>query len=188
MFDNANAGGAFHGVNQTKGRIFQLDLEKKTSTQLQEFYDPNQVLYSDSQGSFKKLANGNVLMGYGQLPVVREYGPDGDLRLDIQFGEIPGNQDSYRAFRVEWEGTPAASPIVVVEDGTAYVSWNGATGVQSWDVYEGSRATRLAYSKTVANTGFESSFSIQGSTKFVQAVPRTTKGRGKASAVIQVAR
>jgi hypothetical protein len=130
MFDNANSEPPLSGVNQTLSLMFSLDLEKNTSTLLKDLYDPNQRLYADSQGAFDLLPNGNVLMGFGQIPVIREYGPDGDVRMSIQFGDLNGTESSYRAYRLQWEGEPAADPVVYAGTGHAYMSWNGATCVR----------------------------------------------------------
>jgi hypothetical protein len=170
-------------VNQTLGLIFSLNLEKKTSTLLQNFYDPKQALYADSQGALDLLPNGNVLMGYGQIPIVREYGPGGDLRLSVQFGELAGSQASYRAYRLEWEGEPAADPVVYAEKGHAYVSWNGATSVESWEIYEGTTAGNVKYTQSVRKVGFETEVSISTSTLFVKVAAVTAHGKRKSSAV-----
>lgn len=173
-------------MNQTLGLVFSLDLKHKTSTLLKKLYDPAQALYADSQGSLSLLPNGNTLMGYGQIPVIREYGPSGDLRLDIAFGDINGTQSSYRAFRYEWEAVPAAAPVVAVHDGRAYMSWNGATGVRSWEIYEGTDPRRLRRTAVLKSSGFETQASISASTKFVKVGAVTAGNSGRYSAVISV--
>ena len=107
-------------------------------------------VFADSQGSYEPvLEGGNQLMGYGQLPIVREYGPavDGsDLRWEARFGNAGKAVQSYRAFKQVWHATPAGwDPVLVVVErvddestgcgGRAYVSWNGATEVESWNIY-----------------------------------------------------
>lgn len=188
MFDNANASPAFTGVNQTFGVMFQLDVQKKTATVLKRFYDPKETLYAGSQGSFNELCNGNVLMGYGQIPIIKEYGPCGDVRLSIQFGDLNGTQMSYRTFRYNFDTVPATAPAIIAGNGTVYMSWNGATGVTSWDVYEGIHAGKLTYSKAIKNMGFESNTSIRDSTTFVQVVARTKQGVHRKSLVTHVER
>jgi hypothetical protein len=131
------------------------------------------------------LPNGNMLMCYGQLPVAREYGPQGDVRLSLQFGGLNGTQQSYRAYRLEWEGLPAADPVVFAEKGNAYASWNGATSVKKWDIYEGTTADNVKYSHTVINTGFETEASISSTTRFVKVAAVTPDGK-RDSAVVAV--
>lgn len=184
MFDNANSAPPLSGVNQTLGLIFSLDLKKKTSALLQDFYDPTQALYANSQGALDLLPNGNVLMGYGQIPLIKEYGPDGKVRLNVQFGDLNGTQSSYRAYRLEWEGEPAADPVVFAEKGKAYMSWNGATSVQSWDIYEGTTACNVKLSHSVKNAGYETEASIKITTRFVIVTAVTArKGKRSSSAV-----
>jgi hypothetical protein len=173
-------------VNQTLGLVFSLDLHRKTSRLLKNLYDPEETLYAQSQGAFNLLPNGNGLMGYGQLPVIKEYGPRGDVRLSIQFGDLVGLQSSYRAFRVEWDGVPAAAPVVVAEPGRAYVSWNGATGVVAWEIYEGKNAHSLKYTKTVKNTGFETEASLLNSTTAVKVAAVMARSGKRTSAVALV--
>lgn len=156
------------GVNQTRGLMFSLDIPSKTATVLKDLFDPSDPLFVETQGSFSPLSNGNVFMGYGQVPEMKEYGPAGDVRMSIQFGDLNGTGLSYRAFRVPWEGAPVTVPVVVAESGTAFMSWNGATNVTSWDIYEGLTSSTLEKTGTVANNGFETSSAISNSTLFVQ--------------------
>ena len=175
MFDNANSEPPLSGVNQTLGLMFSLDLNKKTSTLLKDLYDSTQTLYTDSQGALNLLPNGNVLMGYGQIPIIKEYGPGGDVRMSIQFGDLDGTQSSYRAYRLHWEGVPAADPTVFAMTGHAYMSWNGATCVQSWDIYEGKTPNNLKYTHSVSNAGFETEASISITTLYVKVTSVTAE-------------
>ena len=170
-------------MNQTLGLIFSLNLKKKTSTLLGDFYDPKEALYADSQGALDLLPNGNVLMGYGQIPIAREYGPGGDVRLAVQFGDVAGSQASYRAYRLEWEGEPAADPVVYAEKGHAYASWNGATCVESWEIYEGTTAKNVEYTHSVRKAGFETEVSISTHTLFVKVAAVSAHGKRKSRAV-----
>lgn len=187
LFDNANAEPPLSGVNQTLGLLFSLDLQSKAATLLKEYKDPDQPLYVDSQGALSILANGNALQGYGQIPVVREYGPEGDVRLSIQFGDLNGQQQSsYRAYRLEWEAVPAADPAVFAEQGRAYASWNGATKVIEWDVFQGTTNGSVAYTHSVKKTGFETEVALFNTTKFVKVASVYDAGK-RDSAVVAVA-
>ena len=89
-------------------------------------------------------------MAYGQIAILKEYGPNNnknssDVRYTAQFA-APNLVQSYRGFKHEWHATPTTSPSLVVEKNTngtgcakGYVSWNGATDVEAWAVYEGLR-------------------------------------------------
>ena len=166
MFDNANINVA--GPNQTLGLDFYLDLTNKKATILRTLADPNEPLYAPSQGAYDPLPNGNIFMGYGQLPIFKEYGPNGNVRMTTQWADLASDESSYRTYRLDWTAQPAASPIVVTVDGSAFMSWNGATDVKGWQIYEGLTAGELKLTQTVASTGFETEVSLSNSTNFVQ--------------------
>lgn len=112
---------------------------------------------------------------------------------------------SYRAFKQEWIGCPRTRPDVVVErhqqhqqvsresscEGgtcggvTVYVSWNGATEVDAWEIYGGygghsSNArdgTELTHLATIPKRGFESSAWIEKTVDRVQVKPVMKKRR-----------
>jgi hypothetical protein len=64
--------------------------------------------------------------------------------------KLPAVMNSYREYRFPWNATPATPPAVVASSasgsGTTQfaVSWNGATGVLSWQVLAGASASTLA--------------------------------------------
>lgn len=118
------------------------------------------------------MANGNIFLGYGQIAVLKEYGPNdpsgSDVRWTARFGADSLVQ-SYRGFKAEWHGRPTTSPdlVVVVASGNrsassikGYVSWNGATDVEGWGISEGSTAGELKFVGNVAHGGFETEFSV----------------------------
>lgn len=136
---------------------------------------------SNSQGSNVVLPNGNHLVDYGQIPVAREYGPARgsqnsgnpdhvEERWRARFGEDNLVQN-YRMFKQEWKATPAGTkPSLWVDaigtatgqDGCrfAYASWNGATPIKAWKLYEGHHETELDYSGKVLSRGFETRFVV----------------------------
>src|SRR5699024_2686609 len=61
--------------------------------------------------------------------------------------------------RSEWHGRPATDPdAVYTTDGPApavYVSWNGATEVESWRLLAGEDQDSLEEYATVSTSGFE---------------------------------
>lgn len=165
LFDNANDG--TNDANQTRGLEFSLDHISKSATLLKNFFDPLEPLYADSQGSFTALNNGNFFQGFGQLPVIKEYTPNGLVALSIQWADL-AYASSYRAFRFPWFATPKEDPVAVAKPGTVWVSWNGATNVTDWVIYEGRTAASLVKTKTIAKIGFESNTTISNATSFVQ--------------------
>ena len=103
-------------------------------------------------------------MGYGTIPIMREYGPQGDLRLQLQYGTTSPTSSalSYRAFKQVWHATPAADPVCVAKEGTVYMSWNGATDVTEWVIYGGktNSTSTLQQIGRVAKSGFETAFNL----------------------------
>jgi len=115
------------------------------------------ALLSSSQGSDQLLANGASFVGWGDLPYVSEFGPEGKLVFDARLAP-PGQ--SYRAFTYPWTGRPASPPALAVRPGagealTAYASWNGATEVSSWRLLAGPAPDQLTPIATAPRTGFE---------------------------------
>ena len=86
------------------------------------------------------LADGNTLVGYGGVPAISEFAPDGSLLFDAH---QPFDMSFYRAFRFPWSGRPLSPPAVLAslndtgEETIVHASWNGATDVASWRVLAG---------------------------------------------------
>ena len=134
---------------------------------------------TNSQGSNLVLPNGNHLVDYGQIPLAREYGPDRssnnksnpgdtDVRWQARFG-ADNLVQNYRMFKQQWKATPfgtrpslfvEATGAAVDQDGCrfAYASWNGATSVKAWKVYEGYHPTKINYVRKIPFRGFETRF------------------------------
>ena len=174
LFDNHNQI-LDNGTAPSRALVYHLEFQASASYTpqlLRKLETPSEELYADSQGSYTvDLSNGNQFVGYGQIAISREYGPgpDGsDLRWQAQFGGINTVQ-SYRGFKETWHGTLAAwDPSLVVESGKAYVSWNGATDVTSWNVYTGQTSTKLKCVGAAAKKGFETVFEVPAGAQYVQ--------------------
>lgn len=186
-FDNHNSDPPFNGTAPTSGKIFSLDFKAGTATLVKNTTDATEEVYADSQGSFTPLINGNYFQGFGQIPLIKEFGPSGDRRLRIQFGEI-GAAQSYRAFRREWSALPAQAPDVVTKNGTVYVSWNGATNVTDWALYTGQSniTTQLQRVAVIPKTGFETSAPIPCNATFLKVAALANGTLLRESAVILV--
>ena len=131
LFDNHNMKDD-KGRNLTKGILLDVSQKHKTAKVLQTFETD---FYADSQGSLQALDSGSFLLGGGRIPMIIEYDGAGNITWQARF-EAGERGYSYRTFRGDWSGTPKDwDPSLVVENGTAYVSWNGATDVEEWNVY-----------------------------------------------------
>ncbi|KAJ5950002.1 hypothetical protein N7454_001586 [Penicillium verhagenii] len=195
--------------NEVLLSYFANDLDSATATNPTkdpptletDFYDHEYPVSSAAEGSFTPLDNGNTLMGYGDEPYIKEYGPSGDVRYSAQYAGKNLGQ-SYRVYKQEWTATPYYKPSLVVETAASedtlsecagkssnlrgYVSWNGATSVEGWEVYVGSSASSLRLLGEVENKGFETQFSLPAGTKAVQ-VGAVQSGRVVSkSAVVRV--
>src|ERR671912_405900 len=129
---------------QSRGIVLELDMDEMSATLVREYIHPEELL-ATSQGNAQILPNSNVFVGWGSAPYISEYSKDGELLFDASFR---GSAQSYRAFRLPWSGNPGDDPAVAVvrgpDDGlTVYVSWNGATEIDTWQVRAGSCPNRL---------------------------------------------
>lgn len=168
LFDNHNYAGS-NGTAPTKGLVFGLRIppnKAQPPTVQRHLEISSQEIYADSQGSYQADipgSGGHQFMGYGQISTLREYGPavDGsDLRWEAQFG-TPNLVQSYRGFKQEWHAVPKAwDPSLVLENGKGYVSWNGATDVYAWLIFEGSSKDNLRFAGRVPFRGFETGFNV----------------------------
>jgi Arylsulfotransferase (ASST) len=158
MLDN----GATPAVEKlSRGLILDLD-ERAMTASLQRQFTHAKVL-SGSQGSVQKLPNGNVFVGWGEIPRVSEFDPDGRLVFDALLGKA---YQSYRAYRLPWGAVPAEAPALAVSAANprrAYASWNGATGVGSWRLLGGSAPDSLSVLGESPAKGFETELPTQGS-------------------------
>jgi len=123
-------------------------------------------LSAESQGNVQALANGDWFVGWGQEPYFSEFSQEGALLFDAHF---PAHDQSYRAFRFAWTGTPAQPPAFVFQPtsagaGIVYASWNGATQVASWRVLAGQTPASLTSVALAPRSGFETAIQIPAGT------------------------
>ncbi|KAL9595588.1 MAG: hypothetical protein Q9219_006352 [cf. Caloplaca sp. 3 TL-2023] len=176
LFNNYNSA-VDNGTHPTTGLELQLPLPANKSHSpilVKRLDDPDHPVYADSQGSYQSLPNGNTLMDYGQLPVLREYNPSGDVIYTARLGRDSLVQ-SYRGFKQEWHATPSTDPSLVVNKSNngcyvGFVSWNGATDVEGWEVETGSNKAELTSVGSVEHKGFETGFPVPGPCARVYAV------------------
>ena len=191
LFDN----GAFPPVHkESRGLGFRL--RGKRAMKVRDYRHKPKLLTS-SQGNVQVLRNGNVLIGWGALPVVSEFSSAGKLLFELTLpkplnpGPPPKTLDdllkapkptqSYRAFRQRWSGLPAEPPAIVASTNSkrtkVYMSWNGATNVARWRVLAGGSPESLRPVARVRNEGFETAVTLKGSPAYVAVQPRDRRGR-----------
>ncbi|MCD6053887.1 MAG: Arylsulfotransferase [Rubrobacteraceae bacterium] len=186
IFDN---GGVQKDV-QSRGIVVEVDEDNMSATLAGEYTHPNKILAA-TQGNVQVLPNGNVFVGWGSEPSYSEFGPDGKLLYDASF---PSQVESYRAFRFPWKGQPEDRPAVVAEAGpddmvTLYVSWNGATEVDTWQVLAGGDPDKLEPAGSAPRKGFETAVTLYTNEPYVAVEAKDGSGRvlGTSEAVEPVA-
>jgi len=158
IFDN----GASPKVHsQSRGIVISLGDPAGTAT-LVDRLTHTPALVAESQGSVQELSNGDWFVGWGQEPYFSEFSPQGALLFDAHF---PAHDESYRAFRFQWTGTPAHAPAFALVPGSSgpsvvYASWNGATQVASWRLLAGASPTSLAPVAQAPRSGFETAIPL----------------------------
>jgi hypothetical protein len=175
IFDN----GASPQVHEkSRGIVVELDMDAMTATLVREYTHPEEPL-ATSQGNMQVLPNGNLFIGWGTEPFLSEYSKDGKLIFDI---ELPGETQSYRAFRLPWSGSPDEDPAAAAEKGpedkvTVYASWNGATEVATWQVLAGASPDELEPLGSGPWKGFETALAVRTDEPYVAVRAEDGSGR-----------
>ena len=146
---------------QSRALVLGVD-ETGKKVSLTRAYTHPAGLLTYYEGSIQMLPNGNAFVGWGTEPYSSEFNPSGGLIYDVRF---PTNDQSYRAFRYEWTGTPVHPPQLVVHKDdiggyAAYVSWNGATNVTYWQIFSGNSPKALKPVAVVLKAGFETAITV----------------------------
>ncbi|THX15835.1 hypothetical protein D6D17_02917 [Aureobasidium pullulans] len=153
---------------------------------VREYLHPNDLI-ADSQGSFQVVPatssdqDPSIVVGWGARSVWSTYSSSGKLICDDHFGTeaaiLNGSVQSYHVMRYPWIGLPS-EPISAVynsERNSLFVSWNGATEVDSYALqHNDESATEYAdwvYTGTTQKEGFETEVTIgECVTRFVRVV------------------
>lgn len=154
---------------QSRALFERVDLKDRTA-RLIHAYTNDPPLLAGSQGSVETGAEGSIVVGWGQEPWVTEYDSAGKIVFDAH---LPSIEQSYRALRFEWTGTPTEPPQIAVEPAqpgtlSVYASWNGATEVASWRILEGTASTSMAAVAEAPKAGFETRISAPASAPLVE--------------------
>ena len=171
------AGTYLAATGPSRALVLQLDQARHTVTLVAQYKLAN--ISAAYMGSTESLANGNVFVGWGELPYFSEYSKSGKLLLDAVF---PAPDLSYRAMEVaHWVGLPSYPPSFAVRqaDGktTVYASWNGATQVVAWRVLAGPSAEHLAVVANRAKSGFETAIQVEPNHRVFKVEALDTAGR-----------
>ncbi|KAJ5485560.1 hypothetical protein N7539_005548 [Penicillium diatomitis] len=136
LFNNA-ANGDHREEKISHGALIELNLTNRSAELLQTYHHP-QELAAVSQGNVQVLDSGNVFIGWGHSAAYTEFSPDGDVLCNVHYGASAyfqfGRIVSYRVTKGDWVGMPDTLPDVALAGDRAFVSWNGATEVRSWQI------------------------------------------------------
>jgi hypothetical protein len=171
FFDN----GAFPAVHpQSRAIEVKLDMAKKTATLVRSRVHRN-PLVAGSQGNVQTLADGDWMIGWGQAGYLSELDAAGHVLFNAH---LPSSWESYRTYVFPWSAQPAQPPALAVAPAStasageiAYASWNGATGVASWQVLGGSSPEALTPVASAPRSGFETAITLPASVVHVRAEP-----------------
>ena len=146
----------------SRALFLKLDDSAKTATVTRaEVHKPNTLL-AGTQGNVQALDDaGNIFVGWGSQGYFTQFARDGTTIFDAR---IARGQDTYRAYRFPWVGTPAAQPSVAATSAgrNVYASWNGATQVARWRALTGASESALAPATSAPRTGFETRIRTDG--------------------------
>lgn len=154
---------------------------------------PDQQL-SRRRGNFQLLMpNRNAFTGWSDNSYITEHTYDGQLVMEAQF--TSHRFATYRAYKFNFTGSPIESPTLkVYAFGTSpststtvcYVSWNGATEVDSWEFYRNNSAT-ISIGRT-PKKGFETMFQMTGfeASLYVKAISAAGAILGQSSVELAV--
>lgn len=193
IFDNASDD---HGrSSQIRDRtsaalIVLLDTVKMKASVLRRYERPDggmsRKLGNVQQLDDRHIKDSSIFVDWAEQGHISEYDGKGRMVLEAKF--MSPRMSSYRAYKYPWIGLPTEKPrckilpisaaIAGHEVATAfYVSWNGATEVESWEFY-GANEKRGSFEKlgSVNKTGFETSLIVPGVARFGYAMAISRNG------------
>ncbi|KAB8226723.1 ASST-domain-containing protein [Aspergillus novoparasiticus] len=162
LFDNGS-NGYRNTSSKSSGIIVSIDHGTNTSSLMKRYEAPGNGLLSTSQGNLQILANQNTFIGWGSNPSISEHTEDG---TPVYFATLnDARAMNYRAFKFNWTGEPSDNPTLrtyAAAPGSAttfWVSWNGATQVEYWNLY-GTTSTSEEFTmlSKVDRQGFQTTY------------------------------
>ncbi len=161
--DGAMASGCTHPAQHpSRGLIIQINPSRHpAAVKLLQAYGHDPSICSGFCGSLQLVPGGDVLINWGEVPELTEYGPaGGPPRMDLSLSDW-----SCRGYRFPWVGKPLTHPAVAARSTAGatdvWASWNGSTQVVAWQVLAGEHSGSLHKVGTpAARQGFETEISL----------------------------
>jgi hypothetical protein len=178
VFDN----GAIPKVEPyTRPLVLRIDATRRTARVVKAFVHPRRIS-SPYEGNLELLPGGGAFVGWGGVPKVTEFGPNGRIRFELA---LPYG-DTYRAYRLPWSGDPGGKPGVAVDGDRVYASWNGKLGIARWQVLAGPDAGHLAPVASRPWAGLETAILLETPPKAVAVRALDARGRllGRSNVVL----
>lgn len=155
IFDDGANGVAAPFESRSRGIVLAVDEATMRGRLVRSFAHPANV-QATSQGSLQVLPGGAAFVGWGSVPRFSAFDARGSVTLDATFEAA--NQ-SYRSRLQAWSARPWLPPDVMVvanePEPVFRVSWNGATGVDRWQLFDPYADIDSIVPVSVAATGFE---------------------------------
>ena len=153
-----------------QSRAIRLSVsQRRKRVRLLRAYPHPRHLAAANKGSTRQLSNGNILVGWGAVPVITEFTRHGRIVFDARFAKA--DDGTYRAIRARWDGRPATPPRAAADRRgdrtTVWASWNGATEVARWRVLAGDSESALEPVATARKRGFETAIALDAGVGFV---------------------
>lgn len=132
LFDNGPHG----DVTYSRGLLLGVDQDAKTVRLITEFRNGAST-FSKYTGSMQAInpedPETNFLVGFGVQPYFVEFSSNGTVLLEGQYATTD-KVNSYRSFKLPWQGKPLEAPRINWDFDTAkvHLSWNGATEHEKW--------------------------------------------------------
>jgi hypothetical protein len=162
--------------DESRALVLSVDQQGRRATRKRAFVHKPDPLLAGTQGNVQGLGEGRMFVGWGSQGYFSEFDPDGRMLFDAR---IARGQDTYRAYRFPFTGTPGDAPAVAATDGgrNVYASFNGATALSSWEVLAGSSPDALAPVATARRRGFETRIRVRNGAAYVAV--RAKDGEGQ---------
>jgi hypothetical protein len=164
----------------SRGVVVDVSATRHTDRPVRES-DHSPPLKAGSQGDVELLPDGNWFVGWGQEPYFAEYNAEGKLIYEARMSVPRGYEtQSYRTYKFPWNARPHWPPAIVTEPAgsglTVYVSWNGATGVRSWEVIGGTSSSHMRLLAHARSAGFQTILHVRDQ-PYLQAVALDRAGK-----------